>query len=177
MQSEEKQIFNDERFLRLLRENQNKIYAYILSQVQNRNDADDIMQETTTVIWRKFDDFEPGTNFSAWAIQVARLFILRFFDNHKKSRLRFNGSIIEAIETAVEKKLDGIDHRKEALRDCLSKLDEQDINIVQMHYQDSATIKQVADVMGTPAHKMYRRVARIHHTLHYCIKKVLMPTR
>lgn len=56
----------DDRFLRLLLKSQSSIYAFILVLVHDQNDADDIMQETVTLMWRKFSTFEPGTNFTAW---------------------------------------------------------------------------------------------------------------
>ncbi len=45
-------------FLSLLMANQRRINSYILSVVPNFSDADDIMQETISVMWRKFDRFE-----------------------------------------------------------------------------------------------------------------------
>ncbi len=55
-----------ERFMRLLLANQQRIYGLILALVPNWNDADDIMQETSAVMWAKFDDYEAGTDFAAW---------------------------------------------------------------------------------------------------------------
>ena len=46
-----------ERFLHLLTENQGRIYAHVLSLSPHRSDADDIMQDTITVMWRKFGDY------------------------------------------------------------------------------------------------------------------------
>jgi DNA-directed RNA polymerase specialized sigma24 family protein len=43
--------------------NDKSIYVYILSLVSNTNDADDIMQETAAVLWRKFSEFNPDMAF------------------------------------------------------------------------------------------------------------------
>ena len=53
----------DAQFLRLLMSSREKVYAYILSHVHNSNDAEDIMQDAITVMWRKYDSFEPGYQF------------------------------------------------------------------------------------------------------------------
>ena len=63
-------------FLRLLMANQKRIYAFILATVPNRQDADDLFQETVLLMWSKFDDFQRGTSFVAWGITVAKYQIL-----------------------------------------------------------------------------------------------------
>ena len=70
-----------ERFLHLLTANHHRIYAFIMTLVPNSNDADDIMQETTTVMLKKFGEFELGTDFVAWGIAVAHYVILSFKNN------------------------------------------------------------------------------------------------
>lgn len=62
---------NSPEFLQLLTSHQSRIYAYILSLVFDRTQADDLLQETNAVLWRKAEEFETGTNFVAWAFQIA----------------------------------------------------------------------------------------------------------
>jgi RNA polymerase sigma-70 factor (ECF subfamily) len=64
--SEHRKNIDGREFIRLLTANQSRIYAYIVSLVPNFNDADDIMQETTTMMWERKEDFESGTDFVAW---------------------------------------------------------------------------------------------------------------
>ncbi len=37
----------------------------------NRQQAQDVMQETNLVLWCTADQFQPGTNFAAWMMKVA----------------------------------------------------------------------------------------------------------
>ena len=69
MNNSTKQIDGEE-FTRLLLENQKRIWGLVLSLVPRGSDADDVMQETCAVLWRKFDQFEAGTNFGAWALRI-----------------------------------------------------------------------------------------------------------
>ena len=55
----------------LLTQHQRRIFAYIYTLVPNRTDAEDILQETSLIICEKFHDFKPGTDFVAWACQIA----------------------------------------------------------------------------------------------------------
>ena len=64
MQEKTKEKRNkDTQFLDLLMRNQKRIYNFILLLVPNYSDADDLMQETVSVMWSKFDSYEPGYSF------------------------------------------------------------------------------------------------------------------
>ena len=163
----------DERFLRLLMTNQNRIYAFILALVHNCADADDIMQETTTLIWRKFDEFEPHTDFIAWALTIARYKTLQYLDKYRDDRVLFSARLLEMIQEQMPKKLEGTGERKKALKKCLAKLGEYDQRLVVMRYQNKLTIKKVAALIGVSVHIMYRTMARIHKSLRICIRGTL----
>src|SRR5215218_100140 len=66
-------------FLRLFLQNQRRLYAYILTLLPNRADADDVLQETSLVMWDKFDPADPPTDFLAWARRVAYHKVLDFY--------------------------------------------------------------------------------------------------
>ena len=167
------QPLKDERFLRLLLAHQQEIYAYILALVANRNDADDIMQEAVTIMWRKFDVFEPGTSFRAWATAIARNRIKKFFEKYRNSRLRFSQDIIDAIEIRATESLGQMDDIIEALRGCVRKLDERDQRFVQMRYDKKFPSKKIADLFGISIHSFYRAMARIYKLLEVCIGRSL----
>ena len=46
-------------FLRLFLQNERRLYAYILTLLPNRADADDVLQEASLVMWDKFDADRP----------------------------------------------------------------------------------------------------------------------
>ena len=56
-----------------LREAQSRLFGYIHSLVRDLDDADDLFQQTTLILWNKFGDFDPARSFLSWACGVARL--------------------------------------------------------------------------------------------------------
>jgi RNA polymerase sigma-70 factor (ECF subfamily) len=46
------------------------VYAMATRLVHNRDDANDLLQETVLRAWRFFDQFEPGTNCRAWLLTI-----------------------------------------------------------------------------------------------------------
>ena len=60
-----------EEFVRLLGENQHRIFVYLMSMMRDRAAVEDVQQETNLVLWREFGSFEPDSNFAAWSFRVA----------------------------------------------------------------------------------------------------------
>src|SRR5256885_7322981 len=59
------------RLMALMTRHQRQIFSYIYVLVPNRTDAEDLLQETSLVICEKFHEFKEGTDFVAWACQIA----------------------------------------------------------------------------------------------------------
>ncbi|MES1194515.1 MAG: sigma factor, partial [Opitutus sp.] len=62
---------SQKRLMALMTRHQRQIFAYIYTLVPRRHDAEDLLQETSVVICEKFNGFTPGTDFVAWACQIA----------------------------------------------------------------------------------------------------------
>jgi DNA-directed RNA polymerase specialized sigma24 family protein len=77
-----------ERFIRLLTEHQNSLFAYLVSLVGDLHEASNILPETNMVLWRKADEFEQATNFLALARKVACVQTLAFLRDRKRDRHR-----------------------------------------------------------------------------------------
>ncbi len=162
----------DEQFLRLLMSNQEKIYAFILSLVHNSNDAEDIMQDVTTVMWRKYDTFKPGTSFIAWGIAIARMLVLKFFEKNRHSKLSFSPNLEKKLALiATEKLTSERDDLLGNLKDCLGKLDPRNYELIKMRYVEKKPTKVIADERGIAPHTMYRIMGKIHEILHRCIRR------
>ena len=57
---------------------QGRLFAYIHSLVRDLNDADDLYQQTTIVLWKKFDTYRTDQPFISWAFGVARFEVANF---------------------------------------------------------------------------------------------------
>ena len=168
-------VSRDDQFLRLLMGNQEKFYAYILSLVHNSSDAEDIMQDATTVMWRKFDTFKPGTNFTAWGITIARMLVLKFFEKNRHSKLSFSPDLEEKIAAVTEKSLttETADFVR-TLKECLNKLETRSYNLIKMRYFDKKPTKEIASERGVPLHTMYRMMGKIHELLRHCVRRSIL---
>src|SRR6516165_3336353 len=78
-----------EEFVRLLGQNQRWLLIYVTSLVPVWSDTEEVIQETNLVLWREFDRFESGTNFTAWAFRVALNQVLAWRKRRRRDRLEF----------------------------------------------------------------------------------------
>jgi RNA polymerase sigma-70 factor, ECF subfamily len=163
----------EELFLKLFLENEQRIYAFIVALIPVRSDADDLLQETAAVMWRKLDEFEYGTDFVAWAISIARYQILAFRKTQGRYRVRFRDVTYEALANQIAPSSLGSDERRDALEGCLEKLNERDRELIRLRYQPDATVQEVADRAGRSLKAVYRSLSRIHAQLLLCIRKSL----
>ena len=162
-----------EHFLRLITPIQGRIFAYILSRQPNRADADDIMQETISTIWNKFDDYESGTDFQAWAITIAKYTTLRFRQKNTRNPIQFNDEAQKILQSKSEGFLNKIDSRLAALENCVKKLSEADRKQLDLRYFQGLPVKQIAKRFDVSTRAIYKALLRIHNTLMRCVRRSL----
>jgi len=113
---------------------QRSLFLYILSLVPRPVDAEEILQETNLIVWTKSQQFQPGTNFRAWACQIAYFEVLKYRERKQREKLTFNPDLMELIAAESLQQAELMDRRRQALADCLLKLRESDRALIQTRY-------------------------------------------
>jgi RNA polymerase sigma-70 factor, ECF subfamily len=150
-----------------------QVYAYILTLTPHWADAEDVFQETSTIIWQKFDTFTPGTNFLAWACQIAYYRALWFRERQKKVATPFGGQFLELVAAEASSQHDTLEDRHLALADCMKRLVQRDRELVERAYAEGVTIKEVALQLGRSPDAAYKALKRIHRELLDCVDTVM----
>ena len=163
------------RFLRLFLRNERRLYAYILTLLPNRADADDVLQEASLVMWDKFDDENPPADFAAWGCRIAYFKVLDFAKKRQRSRVRFSQAMLERIaETAAEQAATlRLDERREALAYCLEKLSPRERGLLARRFTEGATVQSIAAGVGRSADSVYKALAKIRLALFDCVTRRL----
>ena len=163
---------NVESYLELLNSNERALSAYVHTLVHNRADAEDILQASRLTMWKKFSDFEPGTNFLAWARKVAlhQILIYRRSQN-RKPEFSSDPAFIEAVAEEIDKQSDHLSERSEALKTCLKKLPEAQRKMILFRYYEGCDIAEVASKTGRSEGAAYRLLSRIRKTLNECVSQ------
>lgn len=162
---------NADEYHRLLYRNQRRIYAYVLRCVGNYSDSDDIMQDTISIMWRKFSDFEPGSDFVAWGRKIAHFRILEYRRQMQKCGIvQYTDEIFEELASQVSPAKDELDDRSEILKKCLKKLKEKYFTVVKLRYYEDSTPKEIAGRIGLSVSNVYQILSRAHGYLMTCMK-------
>jgi RNA polymerase sigma-70 factor (ECF subfamily) len=160
-------------FVQLFAQHQRSIHAYIYTLVPSRVDADDVMQETSLVLWRKWNEFDPQRDFVRWACGIAFHEVLKLRRKVATSRCYFNEELLQQISIEVERQSDELNRRHVALHSCLSKLGNRDRELIERRYHAKTTARQVAHEMERPASTVYKALARIRGALFDCVERTL----
>ncbi len=158
-------------FVRLLGQNQRRIFLYVMSLVPNFNDAEEIIQETNLVLWREFAQFQPGTNFAAWACKVALHQVLAWRKRARRDRLEFSPAFLEAVAEEASSAADALDERSHHLARCIERLPSDHRQLLTLRYNDGLAIDVIARRLERSEQAVYRALSRIRRVLHECVTR------
>lgn len=162
-----------EAFIELLTQHKHQLFNLIYCILQNSSDAEDVFQQTSLALWESFDRFQPGTNFGAWASQVARYRISHFLRSKRRDQLYFSDELIEQLAECPFESYEMQELRLAALSACRQKLSQADQRLIAICYGTSGTIREAASQIGRPAQAVYGSLSRIRNMLHDCIERRL----
>jgi RNA polymerase sigma-70 factor (ECF subfamily) len=170
MKNSEKDV--SETFLEVFLPNQKRILSFILCYIPNRADADDVFQNTTSVLWKKFDQYTAGTDFIAWSTVIARYEVMSYYKKKKRDgKIHFDEQMQRIIDADMETVNSQFDNRIDALRKCLKKLISDEIQILKMRYEQDLSFAKIADRLSISSTAAFKKVSKIHSRLIQCIRQ------
>jgi RNA polymerase sigma-70 factor (ECF subfamily) len=163
----------DERFVELLSRNQHRIYGFIYSLLPNYTDAEEILHQTTVVLWRKWDQLAADDDFVRWACGIARNEIRNYLRLHERRNEYLSDELLESLATNAERMQPLLAERKEALSHCVGDLDPADRELLSDCYSGETPIRSVADRLEIAPNALYKKLARLRRVLFLCIERRL----
>jgi RNA polymerase sigma-70 factor (ECF subfamily) len=164
-------------FVQFFSRHQRQIHAYIGSVLASPDDVEEVLQETSVVLWTKFNTFRQEESFLNWACGVARLQILKFYRTHRRRMLPLDEETMELLlaeRTQFEPELSA---RQSALTECLTRLRVKDQQLVELCYQPKTRHRDVAVSLGRSIDALYHSLGRIRRWLHECIDRTIAAQR
>ncbi len=122
---------------------------------------------------RKFEQYQPGSDFVRWACRVARLEVLAYHRHRKRLRTIFSDAVVDAVADAVLELSETAAARAEALDDCVQVLPPRDRELLNLKYGSSQSVKQIAQAICRTESAVYKALQRIHEELFDCVEDKL----
>lgn len=166
-------LTDHERFVGLFVQHQAAIHSFILTMLPSVVDSEEVLQESSMTMWKKFDQFEPNTNFRNWAFQIARYTTFNYVRRLGRDRHLFNESMMKQLADYAEENNEMMEHRRRVLRQCISKLENKDNEVLANCYSENATIAAYAEEIGKTANAVTKQLGRIRRSLLKCVRRTL----
>lgn len=162
---------------RLVLKHRHEVLAYLYSALPDYHAVEDVFQEVCLIAVQKAADFREGSNFPAWARAIARNKLREQL--RKRTGTLFDDAFFDGLDRAFDEARAAVDPdpRKEALRLCLSELQEGARQIISLRYDEGLDPASIADRMGRSRAAVNSLLQRIREVLRECVERRLSPVR
>jgi RNA polymerase sigma-70 factor, ECF subfamily len=149
------------------------VAAYIRSLTGSFHDAQDILQEVSVIVVRKYAQYDRAKPFVAWAIGIARNEVLAYRRDKYMDRQVFDNVAVERLADAFAETSSQPDDLLEALAKCVKKVPDRTRKLLQLRYLEDLKYEQIAELVqaGTSAVKV--ALHRVRSALRDCVTQRL----
>ena len=148
------------------------LYSTAYRMSRNRQDAEDLLQETYLRAYKYYDKFQEGTNFKAWLFKILKNTFINRYRKRQRQPLRnsfdeiegsFESRLLESPLTArgatpeEELMLDALD---QDVQQALEALPEDYRTAVELADLQGLSYREIADQLGIPLGTVMSRLYR-----------------
>lgn len=150
-----------------------RLQFFLMALLPTANDAADVLQEVSLVLWEKFETYQSGTNFHAWACKIARLQAMKYRERMGRSAKVLDDAVLEKLsDEAMGREFDP-SASLEALAYCLDRLTERNRSLIRRRYQPNASVGELAAEIGRSANSLSKLLGKIRRLLLECVERRL----
>jgi len=146
-----------------------QLYNFARWLTQNREEAEDLVQETYTKALKGFSSFQLGTNFRAWMYRILRNTFLT-----SRTGLRAASTVsLDSEEDGPELAVENETPETILMRSSNSQLVQSAIDDLPVHYRETLLLcdveemsyREIAETLSIPIGTVMSRLSRARHTL------------
>ncbi len=164
---------SDKAFGILAQQHREMLLTYIQTLVQDRNLAEDIVQETLVAAFQHLDRFRDGDNFGAWLRGIARNKARMNRRAHARRALVVDSRIVEGMEdiyTVFDRPDSAWEDKLEAMRQCVAKLTRVLREAVRLCYEQGLSLQDAANRTLASAAAIGQRLHRARTEIRHCVE-------
>ena len=135
------------RLRELFRETERDVLSYALRRVSRAEDAADVVAETFLVAWRRIDDVPAGEEARLWLFGVARRQLANLNRGHRR-RDQLADRLRDDLALNLPSHLDASDVSDSKVVDALSRLSEEDREVLTLFAWEELKAREIAKVLG-----------------------------
>lgn len=166
-----------EAFGQIVRLHQSSIRAHIAVRLTTPGDIDDLAQETFITAWNKISGFDPEQSLIAWLKTIALNLVL---NHRRKFRAHAIGGHAE-LETLIHSHSYAEDAPESEqlanLIECLSRLEGPARKLIEAHYTEGRSLRDIAKSTGRGYSAVTMQVHRLRELLAECVTRAGQTTK
>lgn len=154
------------------------IFTLALKMVKNREEAEEVAQDTFIKIFNSLNKFKGDSKFSTWIYKIAYNTCLDRLKKNKKEENNisideFSAHLIKTMENALsvlEEK-----ERKKTIQNCLNLLPSEENFLLTLFYFEDQNLEEIGKIMNINANNVKVKLFRSRQKLAVILKKQLEP--
>ena len=163
-------------FRELYRAFSRRLYAYVLRQLSDPAQAEEIVADTLYEVWRQPAKFRGDSQFSTWLIGIARNKVLMAFRSRKPDSQ--HEDIADVAETLAADDPSAFEllaqqQRQEGVRHCMERLSDEHRECIHLVFYEGMALAEVASVQSCPENTVKTRLFHARQKLKNCLKMLL----
>lgn len=182
--------FNDQLYIKLILEGDTNAFSALVSRykdfvftlslrmLHNREEAEEVSQDTFIKVFRSLNSFKKESKFSTWLYKITYNTCLDRVKKQKKDRSvvelnEFTGhearSLMNVLETIEE------NERKQMIQDCLNLLLPEESFLITLYYFNENSLKEISQIIKMNENNLKIKLFRIRKKLAGILKLKLEP--
>ncbi len=133
-------------FSYIVEQYQDIVFSIALKVLKNREDAEEMAQESFIKAYKSLHTFKGNAKFSTW---LYRITYNNCISEVRKRKIHFTSTNdVEIKDETTEINLDGIpeENRSKAIRQALDKLPEEEYTLILLYYFEDQSIEEISKV-------------------------------
>ncbi len=156
----------------------NMVFTLALKMAKNREEAEEISQDTFIKAYKNLNKFKGDSKFSTWLYKIGYRTSL---DNLKKNKGKYNIDTIDEVTINKIKATEGVleeierKERAEVINNCMLSLPEDERAILWMFYFEELSLKEIIEVTDFSEANVKVKLHRARKSLLNIVKKKIEP--
>ena len=142
---------NTNAFAPLVDRYKNMVFTLCFKMVNNREEAEELTQDSFIKVYRSLKQFKGESRFSTWLYKVAYHTCLDRLKKLKREKPTVEiNTFTEAHISTLQNDFEQIEdqERKELVQKCLQLLPEEERSLFTLYYLNEQSVKEIALIMG-----------------------------
>jgi RNA polymerase sigma-70 factor (ECF subfamily) len=158
-------------FVQLMTEYQGRLYGYILTLSGDPDVANDVLQEANIVLWKAWKQFEPGSNFKAWAFRIAHFQFMAYRQKKIRDKVLYSDDLLSTLAYEAREVDESYEQRAAALERCLARMPARSREAIQLRYADETRVSDMAEKLQRNENAVHQILFRARKWLIECVQR------